>query len=183
MGQAIGCPGCGLRTTEVGIEPDRAIRASAGCWGLHAELLGFELSNLPPLGRYHQLTVDAYGAQHADPAGTSLRVAYSLVGLCLALERDWNGSEVRDLHARMGRRQSWWPAWLPPASRASLTVADVVAAGSRGGSVEGHARLVVAWARAVWDTWEPDRPTIRGFTDRILDERAGDPAGRQRPMS
>lgn len=183
------CPGCGLVSDEPGVEPDRKVWASAACWGLHAELAGFELLHMAPLGRFHQLTVDAYGAQHPDPDGTGLRLAYSLVGLCLALERGWTGVAVRDLHGRMGRRQPWWPAFHRPAppdpaarpkgrrapaaeaSAPEATVAGVVLAGARSGSVEGHAEAVQAWARAVWACWSPEHAAIRAFADRIIAAR------------
>ncbi len=35
----------------------------------------------------------------------------------------------------------------------ALTVGDVVAAGARIGSLDGHAVLVELWARSVWDAW------------------------------
>lgn len=185
------CPGCGLASDAPGIQPDREVHASAACWGLHAELVGFELLHAARLGRLHQLTVDAYGAQHPDPDGTGLRLAYSLVGLCLALERGWTGLEVREMHARMGRWQSWWPAFHRPAPvvpsiepkrrRAPAgdpdpagapapepTVADVVRVGVRADSVEGHAGAVEAWADGVWARWGPEHVTIRAFTDRVL---------------
>lgn len=176
MTTAITCPGCGLVSDEAGVEPDRPVWASAACWGLHAELAGFELLHMAQLGRFHQLTVDAYGGQHPDPEGTGLRLAYSLMGLCLALERGWTGVQVRDLHARMGRRQPWWPAFRRPAAWAKAgapepTVADVVLAGARSDAVEGHAEAVQAWARGVWEGWSPEHATIRAFTDRVLTAR------------
>jgi hypothetical protein len=161
------CPGCGLRSTERGIEPDRPINASAACWGLHAELLGFELAHPVSLGRLHQLTVDAYGAAHAGPPTGVRYVAYSLVGLCLALERGRSGEDVRAIHSRMGPPQPTWPRLDTPAPPAELTVAEVIAAGAREESIEGHERLLRAWARAVWASWAPRHQEIRALTDRV----------------
>ncbi len=166
------CPGCGLRSSEAGVAPDRPVRASAACWGAYAELVGFELEHAGALGRLHQLTVDAYGAQHGDAEGTSLRTAYSLVGLCLALEHGWTGPEVRELHARMGRRQPWWPLFRPPEVSPVVTVLDVVNAGARAGSVDGHASKVERWVRAVWESWASQSVAIRGFTDEIRRQTA-----------
>lgn len=64
------CHGCFPRppaSWRGAVEPDRPLRVSPACWGLHAELVGFELRHLSALGRFHELTVDAYGAQHAGP--------------------------------------------------------------------------------------------------------------------
>src|SRR5512140_3603513 len=127
------CPGCGLRPPSWwrgAVEPDRPLRASPACWGLHAEVVGFELQHLVLLGRLHQLTVDAYGAQHAGPPTGQRYVAYSVAGLALALEQGWSGVQVRDLHARMGPPQPSWPRLSPPPTPADVTVADVVAAGA-----------------------------------------------------
>jgi hypothetical protein len=168
MDEPTTCPGCGLRAPAGGIEPDRPVNASPACWGLHAELVGFELSDPVLVGRYHQLTVDAYGAQHAGSDPRSLRVAYSLVGLALALERGWSGTDVRTLHGRMGRPQPWWPDLIRPPSMGPLTVADVVEAGARAGSAEGHGRLVEAWARSVWAAWEMSQAAVRTLVDRLL---------------
>jgi hypothetical protein len=161
------CPGCGLAAAGPGIPLDRPFNASPQCWALHAELLGLELSSPSLVGRYHQLTVDAYGAQHAGPPTGALRVAYSLAGLMLALERGWSGPEVRAFHQRMGRPEPWWPSFPRPAGAARLTVADVVAAGARAGSVDGHARLVQRWAGSVWDAWRDRHADVRALVDRL----------------
>ncbi len=161
------CPGCGLRSTEPGIELDRPLNASAACWGLHAELVGFALQHTASLGRLHQLTVDAYGAAHAGPPTGIRYVAYSLVGLCLALERGASGEEIRAFHARMGPPDATWPSFGPPARQATLTVADVVEAGARAGSVDGHAAMVRAWAEAVWAAWAERHADVRALTDRL----------------
>lgn len=160
------CPGCGLRSPEAGIPLDRPLNASAACWGLHAELVGFEFAHVARLGRLHQLTVDAYGAAHAGPPTGRRYLAYSLVGLCLALERGFAGDEVRDVHARMGPPDPTWPTFDPQPAPAGLTVADVVEAGARAGSPEGHEALVRAWAGAVWSSWSDRHAVIRALADR-----------------
>ena len=168
------CPGCGLRAPPGGILLDRPLNASPECWGLHAELVGFELGHPVLVGRYHQLTVDAYGAQHAGGPTGRIRVAYSLVGLHLALEQGRSGTAVRALHERMGRPDASWPDFRRPVSTGALTVADVVEAGARAGSVEGHATLVERWAHSVWDAWADQQDLVRGLTVRLLGE---EPAG------
>ena len=161
------CPGCGLRSTEPGIELDRPLNASAACWGLHAETVGFELLHAARLGRLHQLTVDAYGAAHAGPPTGARYVTYSLVGLCLALERGATGDEVRAFHSRMGPPVPTWPSFDPPKRRSRLTVADVAAAGASAGSTEGHEELVRRWAADVWASWSDRHAEVRALTDRL----------------
>ncbi len=161
------CPGCGLRSSEAGIPLDRPLNASAACWGLHAELVGFELAHVARLGRLHQLTVDAYGASHAGGPTGARYVAYSLVGLCLALERGCTGEQVRAVHARMGPPDPTWPTFPPPLRRAALTVADVVDSGARADAAEGHEAIVSAWAEEVWASWSDRHEEIRTLAGRV----------------
>lgn len=150
------------------MEPDRPLRASPACWGLHAEVVSFELQHLSVLGRFHQLTVDAYGAQHAGPPTGQRYVAYSVAGLALALERGWSGTEVRDLHAQMGPVQPSWPGLPPAPAPADVTVADVVAAGAWANSPEGHAEAVQRWAREVWQSWRDQHAEILAWVETLL---------------
>jgi hypothetical protein len=150
------------------VEPDRPLRASAACWGLHAEVVGFELQHLSLLGRFHQLTVDAYGAQHAGLPTGQRYVAYSVAGLALAIEHGWSGIEVRDLHARMGPVQPSWPQLPPPPAHADMTVADVVAAGAWANSPEGHAGAVQRWAGEVWRSWRDQHDEILAWVETLL---------------
>ena len=162
------CPGCGLELPSTGLPIDARANASHECIQVNAEVAGFELDNVVQLGRLHQLTVDAYGAQHAAGQGSGIRVAYSLVGLELALERGFTGVQVRDLHGRMGKPGPDWPRFETSPGAGSLTVLDVAIAGHRTGSVEGHADAVQRWARSVWDAWAPRHPDVRELTDRVV---------------
>jgi hypothetical protein len=136
---------------------ERRASASAACWQLYGEVVGHELEHLARLGRLHQLTVDAYGAQHAGGGSSRLGVAFSLIGLHLAFEDGASGSQVRDAHQYLGRRFREWPAFAPPPQPAAITVFDVAAATSP----EAHEKIVVAWARAVWEGWRPEHGRIR----------------------
>jgi hypothetical protein len=149
------CPGCRVELPSSGLPAEPRRNASAECWLLYGEVTGFELQHAA-LGRLRQLGVDAYGAQHAGDDGRAIRVPYSLVGLYLALERGRSGVEVRDAHRRMGRPAASWPAFRRPADMGSITVLQVAVAGVRAGSVEGHADMVLRWARSVWQAWSTE---------------------------
>ena len=99
------CPGCGLRLAAGGVPWDRPRNASPECWQLCGEVQGFALHHLELARDFHQLTVDAYAAQHArrgvDADAPPISVAYALVGLHLALDRGLSGPEVRAAHQRM----------------------------------------------------------------------------------
>lgn len=162
------CPGCALRMPASGQQADRRLNASPECWAVYGEVLGFELSHLVPLGRYHQLMVDTYGAQHAGLDARSIRVAYSLVGLFLALERGRDGLEVRRAHQRMGKPDDSWPSFDHPPNVGAITVLDVAKAGARADSVAGHADAVGRWARSVWQAWLTQHRAAAALAERLL---------------
>jgi Family of unknown function (DUF5946) len=140
------CPGCGARLPIERWTPDDRLIASPACRRLYGEVTGFESIHPSLAGRFHQLSVDAYGAQHADPQRGAIRLTYSLVGLYLALVRGADGLTVREAHRRMGRPDGTWPSLSRPAAVGSVTVIEVADAGLRSDSVEGHAGAVRRWA-------------------------------------
>ena len=101
MARSTTCPGCGVQQPGSGWDWDPSVNYSPECWQLYGEVTGFELGHLELL-RLHQMTVDAYGAQHVPGDGRGTRAAYSLVGLHLALERGLTGVFL----ARLPRLQS-----------------------------------------------------------------------------
>lgn len=165
------CPGCGLRLPAGDWEPAPGLNGSGECWQVNAEVVGFEVAHLELVRRFHQLTVDAYGAQHAGGASSALRVAYSLVGLHLALDHGMPGHEVRGVHQHMGRRDPSWPALHPPDEPGGVTILDVAEAGVMVGSVEGHAAETTRWAEAVWQSWHAQHAAVAALTDRVLSLR------------
>jgi hypothetical protein len=166
------CPGCGLQLPASGLPLDPRRNASPECWQLYGEVQGFELNHLELVRDFHQLTVDAYAAQHAPREGGGdvppISVAYALVGLHLALDRGVSGIEVRAAHQRMGKPHSSWPRLPTPERTGAMTVFDVAAAGAMVGSVAGHAKAVRAWAAAVWQAWAAQHATVTALADRLL---------------
>jgi hypothetical protein len=166
------CPGCGLRLPGGGLPWDRRRNASPECWQLYGEVQGFELNHLELVRDFHQLTVDAYAAQHAprEVGGEvpPISVAYALVGLHLALDRGVPGPEVRAAHQRMGKPDPSWPRLPVPEGTGAMTVFEVAAAGAMVGSVAGHATAVPAWAAAVWRAWATQHATVAALADRLL---------------
>jgi hypothetical protein len=115
--------------------------------------------------------VDSYGAQHAGDDARSIRVAYSLIGLFLALERGRDGLQVRHAHQRMGKPDPSWPAFDRPSDLGAITVLDVAEAGVRADSVAGHADAVGRWAQSVWRAWSAQHRAAATLAERLL----GDP--------
>ncbi|MDQ6884202.1 MAG: DUF5946 family protein [Candidatus Dormibacteraeota bacterium] len=161
------CPGCRVELPVSTWEWDPSRHSSPECWQLYGDVTGFELNHVA-LMRLHQITVDAYGAQHVGGDGRGIRAAYSLVGLHLALDRGLTGLQVRSAHQQMGKPDATWPAFLPPPNVGALTVLDVAEAGVRADSVSGHADAIQRWAAEVWRAWSPQQAVVSALTDRLL---------------
>jgi hypothetical protein len=142
----------------------RRANASPACWHLHTQVLSYEAEHLARLGRYHQLTVDAYGAQHPGAPSPPISTAFGLVGLYLALEHDWSGTAVRAAHQFLAQRHSTWPAFRRRADGPFLTVADVAGATTP----DDHASRVQAWARSVWSSWAPEHAHVGSWAEAVL---------------
>jgi hypothetical protein len=162
------CPGCGVPGLADDPGPARQGNVSGECWRIYGEVAGFGLDNSAELGRFHQLGVDTYGTQHAADHDRSIRVAYSIVGLYLSIERGWSGDDVRRAHQRMGKPQPSWPEFRRPDELGGVTVLDVAMAGVRAGSVVGHAEAAQRWARYVWDAWSAQHAEVASLASSTL---------------
>lgn len=165
------CPGCGLEMPAERTPGDHRVNASAECLRVYAEISGFALQHLPLL-RLHQLTIDAYGAQHGDGGVRPIRLAYSLVGLHLALERGLTGDEVRAAHQRMGKPESSWPSFQRVTDVGAVSVLTVAEEGLMIDSVAGHETAVQRWARTVWRAWSGEHDQVTDLTRRLLPDLA-----------
>src|SRR3954454_23347074 len=148
------CPGCGLRSPRLddGVTNPQ-VNASAECQRLCDELSLYTLSH-GDVFFIHQVAVDAYAAQHAGPASKPITVAFTLIGLCLLLERGHTGRAVQRAHMRLANRSKRWPSFDPPANRGGVTVADVLRA-APGGERD---TAIMRWASSVCMAWEQAHP-------------------------
>ena len=162
------CPGCGIVLPDGPPAEPARLHATPACEAVLNEILGYEFQH-PVMLRYHQLTVDAYGAQHAGGAAPQLRVAAGLVGLWLALEHGFSAEDVRAVHRRMGHPTPAWPVFEPPLPpQRWLTVLDVAEAGVRQHSDGGHARATGQWAESVWTVWLAHVPGVDDAVEAML---------------
>ena len=137
--------------------------ASVACRAMYGEVAGYELEQVARLGRWHQLLVDTYAAQHVGPATPRIGPTFALIGLHLALDRGWDGLAVRDSHQALARRHRDWPAFETPALVWKMTVADLALASSP----EEHITILGRWAAEVWAAWR----TAHGAVERLVAER------------
>jgi hypothetical protein len=126
-------------------------------------LSAYTLSHRDP-AFVHQYVVDAYGAQHTVADAKPIRLAFSLIGLYMHVERGFSGREVQRVHKVLGDRTHSWPAFDLPlvGRRGSMTVIDVVAA------PEGFERdaAIDAWCRSVWAAFASSRPSVEALLQR-----------------
>jgi hypothetical protein len=158
------CPGCGVELDDIEGPTHAYIGSSAACWARFGELLAREYQD-PEWFRPHQVTVDAYAAQHpGKPERRSIQsVAMHLMTLGMALERGMDPADAPALHRRMTDRPEY--VWLePPPLAGRLNVLDVLQARSP----EEHERRVWAWGADVWDAWAPHHAQVWEWLEASL---------------
>ena len=157
------CPGCGALLPRSDGPTHAYVGASAGCWALFGEVMAREYGDYG-YPEVHALTVDAYMAQHpGTPSRRSIHsVALHLIGLYLALERNYDARRV--IAERQQLLKGGAPfTWLePPADMGTLTIVDVHATPS----LASHERAVRAWAASVWAAWSGHHAQIREWAGR-----------------
>jgi hypothetical protein len=157
------CPGCGVELPGSAAPWDPRSLASEACHALYGEVAGFESRHVVELGRWHQLLVDTYAAQHAGERTPLIGTAFALIGLHLSLEAGWDGLAVRDAHQDLARRYREWPAFPAPERRGALTVLDLALASTP----EEHVERLRAWAEDVWQAWAATHAAV----DVLIAER------------
>jgi hypothetical protein len=162
------CAGCGLELPGTGEPFDSRSTASVECRSVYGEVSGYELANVARLGRWHQLLVDTYAAQHVGERPPRIGPAFALIGLQLAVEEGLDGPTVRDAHQALARAHRDWPSFLPaPRLSGGLTVADLALAGSP----EVHVEVLRAWASEVWAGWSDRHAAVRTLVAARLGRR------------
>lgn len=159
------CPGCGAVLPELDGPTHPYLGCSPACWGLYGEVLAREYGD-PAYFGVHQLTVDAYAAQHpGTPQRRSIQsVALHLITLCLTIEGRAKPGDGPQLHRRLAKRHAF--QWLePPQPLGAITVADV----QRATDAMAHKQRVERWAHDVWTAWAPHHATIRRWIRESLD--------------
>ncbi|MGB9006049.1 MAG: DUF5946 family protein [Candidatus Aminicenantales bacterium] len=159
------CPGCGLSLPKsASARYSGYYSTSPECWGVYTEVLAKEFSDALLFGQVHQLTVDAYAAQHAGGRHPDKSVIIHLCGLHFMLDRGLPPAGISPLHRRLAGRVREWPHLQPPGDMSTLTVSSVAQAESR----EDHARRARDWAAYVWRAWSPHHQTISRFVSEFL---------------
>ena len=158
------CPGCGLSLPDPAAEFPNRVNASAACWHLYGEATAFEFSHLAQLGRYHQLLVETYSAQHAGPDVPAIGPAFGLIGLWMAVEGQASGLAVRAAHQYLAQQFQDWPRFERPVRVAQRTVFELALARNPA----EFERVVQEWALEVWTELAPAHSAIAALVhDRL----------------
>ena len=167
------CDGCGAVFGPGDGPTHPYIESSPACWAAFGAVVAREFAD-PTWFAVHQLTVDSYAVQHPGrPSPRSLRsVGLHLIGLFTVLEVGLEPHQATKAIQSAARDRSRFDWLEPPADRGSITVADVI----RAGSAAEHARVVRDWAESTWRAWSPHHATIRTWA-RVssLPRRPGPP--------
>lgn len=142
------CPGCGVILPNKDLALSDQYQASAECIQVYHELSALFIMS-PDITFRKQHAVDAYGAQHSGSGVKNIRTAFSLIGLYLAVERNYTGRQVQFAHMDLAKRNIPWPSFVVPTRPYTLSVADVFHAVE-----EKRNGMLMAWSENVWDTWE-----------------------------
>jgi hypothetical protein len=127
------------------------VRTAAGepdCAGMRDLVFARDFEQPALYGKWHRLAVDSYCVQHSSYVQSAKSLAAHLCGLCVALERGDDQSQLTGL-------QRWLSSNPPlekpdlPAFRGELTIAHV--AGIEDPAAYGAA--VEEWARSAWDAY------------------------------
>jgi len=156
------CPGCGIERPSSGKSPETRHNASAECWALFGELSAYTLTHGDPKF-IHQHAVDAWQAQHVVASKSNIGIAFSLIGLYLALEKGYTGRQVQLAHMELGRTKRIW-AWFDPPAAYAMTVNDVLRA-EPGGDRDA---VLMRWAAAVWEAWSHAQDWTRQICAQLL---------------
>ncbi|HEV8079274.1 MAG TPA: DUF5946 family protein [Chitinophagaceae bacterium] len=155
------CPGCGLKLLNKNVGVSESYNVSGECMELFNELSGYTLS-MTDSGFIHQYIVDAYGAQHAGGITKNIRIIFSLIGLCLAVEYNYSGRQVQLIHMKIPKQL--WQVLEPPLQKSAITVADVLNVNA---DLERIDKIKI-WAKSVWEIWSQHHEWIRNKTAEYI---------------
>ena len=112
----------------------------------------------------HQHIVDAFIAQTANEDTKPIGIAFSLIGLCLYLEKNYTGKQVQVAHMALARRKREWPKFDLPASRGEITIADVL----REPPGKDRDAKIRDWCASVWEAYADSHQQVRDLVSSYL---------------
>ncbi len=160
MPETITCYGC-LHNYDEDPSPGHAhpyIGAIPECWHMYTLLLT-KTATHPVFNSVRQMANDAYAAQHiGDQADKRANQSANLhlIGLYLALEKNYTPDKIIAFRELAGTEKSWWPPIVQRKNPTWLTIQDVMGAKDD----EQTCAAIKDWGQQVWDAYHDDHATI-----------------------
>jgi len=112
----------------------------------------------------HQHIVDAQAAQTADVDIEPIAIVYALVGLYLAVEKNYTGRQVQQAHQELSKDKTNLPRIMLPEKRGDITVLTVLDV------PPGPERddMIKRWCASVWEAYADVGDAIRKYCDENL---------------
>lgn len=155
------CPGCNTPVAHRDGPGHRYVNASAACWATYGEVLAGEFGNPTIFAGCHELSVDAYIAQHPGGNHPTRSLVVHLAGLYFQLERGVAASRIPNARATLVERVWHGPDPTPPDTWGSLNVTDLAAVAG----TDRHIDVIHAYAREVWDAWQHEHARVEAFVN------------------
>ncbi len=144
------------------------------------ELAFYTLSHPDP-SFIHQHLVDAYAAQYADENTKPITLTFALVGLYLAVEKNYSGRAVQQFHMLLSSMKplnaknskavvtrqgiKTWPKFILPATRGEITLSHVLAIPPE----PDRDRMIFSWCKGVWAAYKKDNiETVKALIEPYL---------------
>jgi len=151
---------CGAVLPPCGGPTHRYIVSTPECWALYWEVLAREYQDPALFAEVHQLTVDAYAAQHPlqQPAKS---LAAHLISLYALVDQGKDHKAGIEVKKALLEGRNVFPEFCSPKVLGSTTVVEVASAKSG----QQHRDLVHKWAAQVWSAWNDQHASIAALAE------------------
>ena len=113
----------------------------------------------------HQYAVDAFAAQHANETTKPIKIAFALMGLYLANEKNYSGRMVQLAHMEIAKKKKPLPVFIFPEDRGSVTVADVFQAAPG----EERNQAIRSLSASAWNAWKDSHTQVAQWLTREME--------------
>ena len=170
MEEYIACFACGAKSLNIEGECHKYMLSAPGCWDMFCEVMDKEFSDLR-YSRAHQLTVDAYAAQHIgsqDDKRAVNSVNIHLASLYCIFELKINQAKAPNFRAEFAqfyKGKDILPILIPPKSLGELTIFEVW----DNEDPNLHYGLAEKWASSVWQAWSHEHARIAKLVKAVIE--------------
>lgn len=161
----IQCFSCGAETDDIVGPTHKYLLSTPGCWARYGDVLAKEYSDFAYMA-VHQLTVDAYSAQHPGQPNpqTIGSINIHLCSLYAHFKQDVSINRLPQLKSQLAQHKQVF-TWLePPQFLGQWTINEVWLAENP----KEHREFVEKWANDVFTQWESAYPVLQTLLQKVL---------------